>query len=83
MFRSRKSGRRIKGRKPARRASRTTPRRKTRLELIFRFLFGGPPKKSRAKPKRGRGWNAAGSVVYWGGVAGLWAAIILGGMIAW
>jgi len=66
-----------------RRASRFAPRRKTRLELIFWFLIGGPPKKSRAKPKNRKGRSAIGGMFYWGGVAGVWGLIILAGLVAW
>jgi penicillin-binding protein 1A len=73
----------MKGRKASRRQRHATPRRRTRLELIFYFIFGGPAKQSRARPRSSGGWGIIGSAVYWGGVAGLWAAIIFGGMIAY
>jgi len=83
VFRTRKPGKRKKGRTPARRASRAALRRKTRLELIFWFLFGGPPKKSRAKSGNRKDRNAVGSIFYWSSVAGVWAVIILAGLVAW
>ncbi len=67
---------------PARRAFRAAPKRKTRIGLIFGFLFGGPAKKRKRKARAGRSRSVAGNVFYWGGVAGVWAAIILAGMVA-
>ncbi|GBE43468.1 penicillin-binding protein 2D [bacterium BMS3Bbin10] len=68
---------------PAGRPSRAAPRRKTRIELIFRFLFGGRAKKQKRKARAGGKRSAAGSFFYWGGVAGVWAAIILAGLVAY
>ncbi len=85
MFRSRKPARKTKSRTPTKRkrVSRAAPRRKSGSEHFFDFMFGASPRKSRAKSRKKRNWDAAGSVFYWGGVAALWAAILLGGMIAY
>jgi penicillin-binding protein 1A len=83
VFRSRKPAKRTKTKITRRRASKAAPRRKSRLELFFQFLIGSSPKKSRSKPRRSQGWGAAGSLFYWGGVAALWAAILLTGMVAY
>ncbi len=83
MFRTRKPVRKTKSSKPAKRVTRAAPRRKTGSEHIFDFMFGSSPQKSRSKSRKSRGWNAASSVFYWGGVAALWAAILLTGMIAY
>lgn len=68
---------------PAGRPSRAAPGRKTRIELIFRFLFGGQAKKQKRKARAGGKRSAVGNVFYWGGVAGVWAAIILAGLVAY
>ena len=71
------------GRKPARRSSRARPRRKTRIELIFQHLFGGPARKRARKARANGGWRAVGGVFYWGGVAGVWAGLLLAGLVAY
>lgn len=86
MLRNRKNARRAKGRTPSRRPSRAArQRRKTRLELILMWLIGRSPKQT-AKSRSGaraQGRSPLGSLIYWGGVMALWAAILFAGTLAY
>lgn len=86
MLRTRNNDRRARNRQPSGRQSRSDqPRRKSRLALIFAWLFSTPSKpapRSRSR-KNHNEKSTLGSLFYWGGVLALWAAILFGGLVAY
>jgi len=82
VVRTRKNGKRRNGRARSRRPSRFAPRRKTRIELFFQFLFGSSTKNTHAHYDSDRRWSFAGGLVYWGGVLAIWGVLIYGGLLA-
>lgn len=86
MLRTRNNdGRANKRSSSGRRSRNASPRRKSRIELIFGWLFGSPskPKPSHRKSRNARSSSSFGGFFYWGGVLALWAAILFGGLIAY
>jgi len=83
VVRTQKNGKGRNGKAPPRRPSRFAGRRKTRIELIFQFLFGTSSRNAHADDSRDRGWSFLGGAIYWGGILAIWGALIFGGLLAY
>ena len=81
MVRTRKNGKGRNGKATPRRQSRFAARRKTRIELIFHFLFGTSSRSSYADDGHDRGWSFIGGTIYWGGIFAIWGVLIFGGLL--
>jgi penicillin-binding protein 1A len=86
VLRTRKAGKRAKGRTPSRRSSRAASgRRRTGLELIVFWLLDRSPDDSRnsSGSRFGQRRSTLGSVCYWGSVSAIWVGLIFCGMLAY
>ena len=83
VVRTRKKDKRRNGRASSRIPSRFATRRKTRIELIFQFLFGSSTKNTHAHYVSERRWSFAGGLIYWGCVLSIWGILIFGGLLAY
>ncbi len=80
--RSRKPGRRESARKPASSRSRTARRgKKTNSGTKRRQRARSSSRASSARSKAR--WHLAGRLAYWAAVAGVWAALIVAGMVVY
>lgn len=86
MLRSRNAkGRAGKSTSSRRRKAEKPARRKSRLMLFLGWLFGSSSSKKPAPKRRSpaRTSSPLASLFYWGGVMALWAAILVGGVLAY
>ena len=83
VVRARNNSKRRNDRAASRRPSRFAARRKTRIELIFQYLFGSSAKNTGGHFESKRRWSFAGGLIYWGGVLAIWGVLIFGGLLAY